>query len=215
MMRDKRLNGRRVLISASRYRVTYEIMLMCKSVCRFNLAMLAAIILLPLSSISLADDSEKISTMSTLERQIIRGECEYLVYHYLHLLEADQGKTADLFTEDGDAFGHVGREVIREYFSEIEKVDNNVNVVQSSNLLIEVLDENNATGSGYVTHYASARIDPAKKGPMGRSVDGELTTPKSITRWTWEFKRVDGEWLISKMDYPQSVLLRKDVLDAL
>ena len=182
---------------------------------RLDLVALAAIVLFSFPCTSLADDSEETSTMSTLDRQIIRGECEYLVYRYLHLLEADQGKTADLFTEDGDAFGHVGREVIRDFFGNIQKEDKNVNVLQSSNLLIEVLDENHATGSSYVTHYASARLDPAKRGPMGRSVDGELITPKSITRWKWTFERVDGEWLVSKLDYPQSVLLRKDVLDTL
>ncbi|MGI9204897.1 MAG: nuclear transport factor 2 family protein [Woeseiaceae bacterium] len=182
---------------------------------RFIRVALATIILLPLSGIAFADDSEDTSTMSALERQIIRGECEYLVYRYLHLLEADQGKTADLFTEDGDAFGLVGREVIRERFTEIETADSNVNVLQSSNLQIDVVDEGHATGSGFVTHYVSEPIDPPRKDPTGQSVDGELEAPKSITRWTWEFKRVDGEWLISKMNYPQSVLLRKDVLDTL
>lgn len=174
-----------------------------------------AMFLVALSSTAMADDSEKSSAVSAQERHIIRGECEYLINRYLQLLESDQGKTADLFTEDGDAFGHVGREVIREFFSEIEKEDDNINVLLSSNLVIEVLDANNATGSHYATHYVSEPLDPAKKDPMGRSVGGELRKPKSVTRWTWKFKRVDDQWWISKMNYPESVLLRKDVLDTL
>lgn len=174
-----------------------------------------AMFLVALSSTAMADDSEKSSAVSAQERHIIRGECEYLINRYLQLLESDQGKTADLFTEDGDAFGHVGREVIREFFSEIEKEDDNINVLLSSNLVIEVLDANNATGSHYATHYVSEPLDPAKKDPMGRSVGGELRKPKSVTRWTWKFKRVDDQWWISKMNYPESVLLGKDVLDTL
>ena len=42
-----------------------------------------------------------------------------------------------------------------------------------------------------------------------------LNTARSIGRWSWEFRRVDGEWLISKMQYPEPVLLRKDVTDDL
>lgn len=165
--------------------------------------------------VSLAGDSANTATLSAAERHLIRSGCEYLVYRYLHLLEARQGETADLFTANGDAFGYVGREVIRKRFTEIQKADTHVNVLISSNLQIEVFDKNHATGSGYVTHYTSAQLDPAKKDPSGGLVSGELEAPKSITRWTWEFRLIDDEWRISKISYPESVLLRKDVLDTL
>ena len=180
-----------------------------------KLTLTTAILLIALSGIATADDPDQTSNLSAQERHLIRGECEYLVYRYLHLLESDQGKTADLFTEDGDAFGIVGRELISERFTEIEKEDSNINVLLSTNLTIKVIDKDHATASGYVSHYVSAPLDQEKSDPSGQSVDGELTSPKSITRWTWTFERVDDEWLISKLDYPKSVLLRKDVLDTL
>ena len=44
---------------------------------------------------------------------------------------------------------------------------------------------------------------------------GELSTARTITRWSWEFRRVGDEWLISKMNNPEPALFRKDVIDEL
>lgn len=138
-----------------------------------------------------------------------------LIYRFLRLLEGEQAKTADLFTEDGQAFKHVGREEIRDHFAGIEAVDDNVNVVLSSNLVIDVDDDDHARATNYVTHYVA---DPEAKDltdPEGARVGGELDTARSITRWSCAFRRVDGEWSISKLQYPEPVLLRKDVMDSL
>ena len=67
----------------------------------------------------------------------------------------------DVRAEDAQAFNHVGREKIREYFSGIEAVDDNVDVLLCSNLSIDV--------------------------------DGELSTARSISRWSWECRRVEGK----------------------
>lgn len=75
-----------------------------------------------------------------MSRSEIYNECERLVYRFLKVLEGEQRKTADLFTEDGEAFKHVGRETVREHFASIESVDDNVNVKLSSNLFVDVLD---------------------------------------------------------------------------
>ncbi len=145
----------------------------------------------------------------------ICDQCERLVYRFLKVLEGEQGKTADLFTEDGEAFSHVGRENIREHFASIESVDDNVNVNLSSNLVIDVLDADHAEATNYVTHYVASRESDDLTDPTGARIGGELQTARSITRWQWEFKRVDNEWLVSKLQYPDSVLLRKDVIDEL
>ena len=129
----------------------------------------------------------------------IHDQCERLVYKFLQLLEGEQAKTADLFTEDGQAFKLVGREKIREHFAGIDAVD----------------DEDHARATNYVTHYVADREAEDLTVPGGARVDGELDTARSITRWSWEFRRVEGEWLISKMQYPEPVLLRKDVIDDL
>ena len=145
----------------------------------------------------------------------IHDQCERLVYKFLQLLEGEQAKTADLFTEDGQAFKLVGREKIREHFAGIDAVDDNVNVLLCSNLLIDVDDEDHARATNYVTHYVADREAEDLTVPGGARVDGELDTARSITRWSWEFRRVEGQWLISKMQYPEPVLLRKDVIDDL
>ena len=145
----------------------------------------------------------------------IHNQCERLVYKFLQVLEGEQAKVADLFAQDGRAFELVGREKIREHFAGIAAVDDNVNVNLCTNLLIDVDDEDHARATNYVTHYVADREADDLTDPMGGRVGGELDTARSITRWSWEFRRVDGEWLISRLRYPEPVLLRKDVIDEL
>lgn len=145
----------------------------------------------------------------------IRVQCERLVYRFLQVLEGEQAKVADFFAEDGQAFALVGRKKIREHFAAIAAVDDNVNVNLSTNLLIDVDDEDHARATNYVTHYVADREADDLTDPMGARVGGELKTARTITRWSWEFRRVEGEWLISKLRYPEPVLFRKDVIDQL
>ena len=145
----------------------------------------------------------------------IHNQCERLVYKFLQVLEGNQAKVADLFAEDGRAFELFGREKIREHFAGIAAVDNNVNVNLCTNLLIDVDDEDHARATNYVTHYVADREADDLTDPTGAPVSGELNTARSITRWSWEFRRVEGEWLISRLRYPEPVLLRKDVIDEL
>ena len=153
--------------------------------------------------------------MAPINEFVIRHQCERLVHRFLRLLEGEQGKTADLFTEDGQAFRHIGREKIREHFAGIAAVDDSLNVLLCSNLSIDVDDEDHARATNYVTHYVADREAEDLTDPEGARVGGELDTARSITRWSWEFRRVAGEWLVSKIQYPEPVLLRKDVIDDL
>lgn len=145
----------------------------------------------------------------------VKQQCEQLVYRFLRLLEGEHTLLADLFTEDGRAFELAGRNAIRQRFADIKAVDHNVNVNLCSNLMIDVVDEVNARAENYVTHYESTPLTPVVKDPSGSTVGGELKTPRSITRWHWEFRRVADEWLVSNLTYPESVLLRQDVLSDL
>ena len=145
----------------------------------------------------------------------IRNQCERLVYRFLRVLEGEQAKTADLFTEDGQAFKHVGQEAIREHFAGTEAVDDNVNLNLCSNLLIDVDEEDHARATNYVTHDVAEPEAEDLTDPEGARVGGELDTARSITRWSWQFRRVEGEWLISRLEYPDPVLLRRDVIDDL
>ena len=104
----------------------------------------------------------------------IHNQCERLIYRFLQVLEGEQAKVADLFAEDGRAFELVGREKIREHFAGIAAVDNNVNVVLSTNLLIDVDDEDHARATNYVTHYVADREADDLTDPMGGRVSGVL-----------------------------------------
>ena len=159
--------------------------------------------------------STEFASMTPSHKQEIYHECERLVYRFLKVLEGEQGKTADLFTDDGEAFTHVGRENIRKHFASIESVDNNVNVNLSSNLVIDVRDSDHAEATNYVTHYVASPESDVLTDPEGVRIGGELQTARSITRWHWEFRRVDGEWWVSRLHYPNPVLLRKDVINEL
>ena len=144
----------------------------------------------------------------------IHYHCERLILRFLDLLEADQGATADLFAPNGEAFGLVGRDAIREHFAAIEKVDNNINLNLCTNLLVDAQDDDHATATHYLCHYVADPISGLID-PMGGQVQGETSVPRSITRWSWSFERIDGLWLISNMAYPDPVLLRGDLLDDL
>ena len=153
--------------------------------------------------------------MTTDDEFRIHNQCERLVYKFLQVLEGEQANVADFFAEDGQAFQLVGREKIHEHFAGIAAVDDNVNVNLCTNLLIDVDDENHARATNYVTHYVADREAEDLTDPMGARVGGELNTARTITRWSWEFRRVEGEWLISRLRYPEPVLFRKDVIDQL
>ena len=140
-------------------------------------------------------------------------QCEQIVYKFLRILETEMGKVADFFTKDAQFFNYDRREKIREHFSHIETVDHNVNVNLSSNLIIDVLDETHAMATNYVTHYVSDPEPGDLKDPGGGSISGELATARSLTRWSWQFRCEEGKWLISKLEYPEPVLLREDVLN--
>jgi len=137
-------------------------------------------------------------SMDLQQRHEIEHECERPVYTFLRLFERDHSEVADLFTEDGSvqfppAGPTVGREAIRERFSAVDVNDVELNVLIANNLLITVTDEDNATGFCYVTHYQHRYADSKREGTA------VLHAPWTISGWSWEFRRVEGEWKISKL----------------
>jgi len=163
---------------------------------------LALVSVLPLA---VATDATGKESMDLQKRQEIERECERNVYTFLRFFEREHAKTADLFTEDGSVpfpMGKitVGREAIREFFSTIDARDVELNVLLANNLLITVVDENNASGFCYVTHYQHAFADSKREG------QGILREANTVTSWYWEFKRIKGEWKIGKLDVDLTLL---------
>ena len=152
----------------------------------------------------IADDTGE-EAMGMCKRMQIERVCERQVYTFLKLFEREHDKTADLFTKDGSVpfpAGKitVGREAIREFFSTIDAKDVELNLLLANNLLITVVDEDNATGFCYVTHLQHLFDDSKREGM------GILGEPNTVTSWFWEFKRVKGEWKISKLDVDLTLL---------
>jgi hypothetical protein len=169
----------------------------------------ALISVLPLA---LTADATGKESMDIDKRYEIERECERLVHTFLRLFEGEHAKTADLFTEDGSVpfpIGKItaGREAIREFFSTIDARNVELNVLIANNLVITVVDENNATGFCYVTHYQHGYADSKREG------QAVLRAPNTITGWYWEFKRVQGEWRFGKLDV-DLVLLNERFIDA-
>lgn len=143
------------------------------------------------------DAAEKGSIGLQMRHEIER-ECERPVYTFLRLFESEHGKVADLCTEDASIQfppegPTVGREAIRERFGRVDPDNRELNVLIANNLVITVIDENNATGFCYVTHRQHRYADSKREGTA------VLRDPWTISGWSWEFKRVEGEWKISKL----------------
>jgi len=149
-------------------------------------------------------DAAKEGSMSLQQRHEIERECERPVYTFLRLFEREHAEAAELFTEDGSALlggePKVGREAIREFFSGIDVDDVELNVLIANNLVITVIDQDNAKGFCYVTHYQHRYADSKREG------QAVLRTPHTITGWSWEFRRVKGEWKISRLELDMVLL---------
>ena len=161
--------------------------------------------LLSVTTLAFTADATGKESMDLQKRQEIERECERIVYTLLRFFEREHAKTADLFTEDGSVpfpAGKitVGREAIREFFSTIDAKNVELNVLLANNLVITVVDENNATGFCYVTHLQHLFEDSKREGM------GVLREPNTVTSWFWEFKRVKGEWKIGKLDVDLTLL---------
>ena len=137
-------------------------------------------------------------SMAIQKRHEIERQCERPVYTFLRLFEGEHEKVANLFTEAGSvqfppSLLAVGRHAIRERFSKVDTDNLEHNVLIANNLVIDVIDENHATGFCYVTHYQHRYADSKREGtPV-------LRDPWTISAWSWEFQNVNGEWKISKL----------------
>jgi hypothetical protein len=137
--------------------------------------------------------------MERLERMLIEHECTRLVNKFHHLFNRDLSAIADLFTEDGIADlgrgqGVKGRDTIREVYSSGGKDMKSrkafvMNTV--TNIVIDVIDENNATGYSYDIFWQY--IYPGEK----HGTPAPVPLPMYLGYWLDEFKCVDSEWKFS------------------
>jgi len=155
--------------------------------------------LISVLALAVAADATGKKPMDISKSLQIERACEKVVFTFLKLFEGEHAKTADLFAEDGSVpfpMGKitVGREAIREFFGTIDAKNVELNVLLANNLVITVVDENNATGFCYVTHLQHLYEDSKREG------QAVLREPNTVTAWYWEFKLVQGEWKLGKLD---------------
>ena len=138
--------------------------------------------------------------MDPIQRSQIGYECSQLVYRFSHLFETVHSQVADLFTEDGSLTigGNTveGAEAIREAMLVVEqRAGEETNILISNNVIVDVVDEDNATGHSYWTHH------------QHRTAGGRPTTvlpykePHVIGKFADEYRRVNGEWKFSKRTF--------------
>jgi len=152
--------------------------------------------------------------MDATQRSQIGFECSQLVYRFSHLFEAEHSRVADLFTEDGSLQigGHVepvvGAENIRSAMMVVEKrAGEETNILISNNVIVDAIDENNATGHSYWTHQ------------QHRTAGGRPDTvlpykePHVVGKFEDEFKRVNGEWKFSRRVF-RGILIGAELLKA-
>lgn len=133
--------------------------------------------------------------MDDLERLLIERACARLVTEYCHFVDhGEAAKIAGQFTEDGvwasATDTRSGREAIAKSFG--RRQDNAARMSRHvcSNLLIDVIDENNASGVVYLTLYRHDG-DPARRVSPTEAPDiiGEYRDTFVRTSDGWRFKQ--------------------------
>ncbi len=152
--------------------------------------------------------------MDAIQRSQIGFECSQLVYRFSHLFEAEHSRVADLFTEDGslqiggNTDPLVGAENIRSAMLIVEqRAGEETNILISNNVIVDVIDEDNATGHSYWTHQ------------QHRTAGGRPSTvlpykePHVVGKFDDEFKRVHEEWKFSRRIF-RGILIGAELLQA-
>jgi len=141
--------------------------------------------------------------MDLLKHLAIERACARLVTEYCHFVDHGEAeRVADLFSEDGvwesPEVTMRGRDQVRKGFamrqSDLKRMSRHV----CNNLLIDVLDEDHAEGTVYLTLY---RHD----GEEGRRFS-PLDQPELVGEYRDSFVRTDDGWRIARRRIEASFL---------
>lgn len=133
--------------------------------------------------------------MDDMQRLLIERACARLVTEYCHFVDhGEAAKIAGQFTEDGVWASprdmRTGREAIAKSFQKRQDNTGRMSRHVCSNLLIDVIDESNATGVVYLTLFRDDG-DPARRASPSQLPDviGEYRDSFVRTAEGWRFKR--------------------------
>lgn len=145
--------------------------------------------------------------MDANQRMVIERECERLVTAYCHYVDHGEAeRIAELFTEDGvwssPEVTLDGNEQIRKAMAQRQANAARMSRHVCNNFLVDVLDENHAEGTVYLTLY---RHD----GKEGRTLS-PLEGPLMVGEYRDRFLRTSGGWRIAHREIEVSFLKREE-----
>jgi hypothetical protein len=135
--------------------------------------------------------------MESLDQLLIERECERLVTAYCHYVDHGEAeKIADLFSDDGIWRGPGvemnGIEEVRKGFAARQANAGRMSRHVCNNLLINVVDEDNATGTVYLTLYRHDGDVQRRTSPLeGPELVGEYRDRFVRTAAGWRFAERD------------------------
>lgn len=143
--------------------------------------------------------------MDMMERLAIEADCAKLIYQFMwHADKHTHKETIPLFTQDclwehpgGPSWqGHEG---MNELFDMLVNTKRIQRVHPISNILVDVIDEDNAQSKALCLHYGNDASDPAlqESGASAADADGPIA-PFLIAMFDCEFKRTDEGWRIHR-----------------
>jgi hypothetical protein len=142
--------------------------------------------------------------MEMSKRIAIERECQRLVTVYCHYVDHGVAeKIADLFTDDGQWLSPeikmIGKEQIKNGFALRQANAARMSRHVCNNLLVDVIDEDNAEGVVYLTLY---RHD----GEAGRKISPMDGQPVLVGEYRDRFVRTDDGWRFSKREIDVSFI---------
>jgi len=145
--------------------------------------------------------------MDELKRLQIERECQRLVTAYCHYVDHGEAeRVAELFSEDGvwssPEVTMDGREQVRKGFAQRQANVARMSRHVCNNQLVDVIDENHAEGTVYLTLY---RHD----GKEGRRLS-PLEGPAMVGEYRDRFVRTPDGWRIARREIGVSFLRRDD-----
>jgi hypothetical protein len=131
--------------------------------------------------------------MDALSRLLAERACERLIVEYCRLVDfGHASRIADLFCEEGEWLGVDlqlrNRDQIREWFTGREQITRRVSRHVCTNVAVEVLSEDDATGCCYLINYRHDR----EEGDLALPVPVEV--PKFIGELHDRFRRTAEGW---------------------
>jgi hypothetical protein len=146
-----------------------------------------------------------LGAMDDLERLLAERACERLIVDYCRFVDfGEASRIAELFTEDGTwtsaEIEMRGRDDIRARFLDRQAVARRVSRHLCTNVAIDVLSEDEATGLCYLVNYRHDR----QEGDSSPVVPADL--PKFVGEYHDRFRRTEGGWRFAERRFDLAFL---------